>query len=68
MSFLKSLFIDLLFIIIYITFYYFLGFELIIIISLAQIISNLYKNQKPKSTLPPKQMYTQQTFPKKIKF
>jgi len=68
MSFWKSLLRDILYISIYIIFYYILGFELTVIISLAQILSEL-STMKIRKTEPPKQMYVQQkSFPKKIKF
>jgi len=68
MSFWKSLLRDLLYISIYIIFYHILGFELTVIMALAQILSDLSKMMIKKSESP-KQMYVQQkSFPKKIKF
>lgn len=60
MPFWKSLLIDFSFIAIYYLFYMFLGFELTVILALANIISDLTKKEYPKKVNPPtKQMYVQ---------
>lgn len=60
MPFWKSLLIDFSFIAIYFLFYTFLGFELTVILALANIVSDLTKKEYPKKTqTPAKQMYVQ---------
>jgi hypothetical protein len=60
MSFWKSLLIDFSFVALYILFYYILGFELTVILALANIVSDLTKKEYPKKTqIPTKQMYVQ---------
>ncbi len=60
MSFWKSLLIDFSFVALYLIFYYILGFELTVILALANIISDLTKKEYPKkSQAPSKQMYVQ---------
>ena len=59
MSFFKSIFIDLVFVIIYFIFYKTIGFELTVILGIAQLISHLAKSEypkKPKSKPLPKGM------------
>ena len=60
MTFWKSLLIDFSFIVIYFLFYKFLGFELTVILALANIVSDLTKKEYPKKiNTPTKQMYVQ---------
>lgn len=59
MSFLKSLLIDLLFITVYYILYKFLGFELMVIFALSQIVSHLIKKEYPKKPKNIKQVYVQ---------
>ena len=61
MSTLKYIFVMLLFSITYYIMYKFLGFELTVIVGIAQIISSLIKieESKPKKTQPSKPVYIQ---------
>lgn len=60
MSTLKYIFVTLLFSITYYIMYKFLGFELTVIVGIAQIISSLIKlEEKPRKTQPSKPVYIQ---------
>ena len=56
---LKKLLIDFVFIVVYVICYIFLGFEITIVIALAQIASILFKNRHPKKSQPLKSVYIQ---------
>lgn len=59
MKFIKSLLIDLIFAILYYIIYKICGFEISVIVALAQIISHLVQKEVPKKTQPHKQLYVQ---------
>lgn len=58
----KSILIDLSFILLYMLFYKFLGFELTVILGLSMIFSNLSKKDYPKKVKPPITFYTKRNF------
>ena len=67
MPYWKSLLIDLSFVLVYVLFYKFLGFELTVILALSMIFSNLSKKDYPKKKeTPPHVFYSKQK--RKINF
>jgi hypothetical protein len=62
----KSILIDLSFVLLYMLFYKFLGFELTVILALSMIFSNLAKKDYPKKQQPLRTFYTTQK--KNIRF
>jgi len=62
----KSLLIDLSFVLLYMIFYKFMGFELTVILAVSMIFSNLAKKDYKKKETPPHVFYSKQK--RKINF
>lgn len=60
MPFWKSLLIDFSFVLLYYLFYHFLGFEITVVLVLAQIMSHLVQKEYPKKPNTKKMVYTPQ--------